>query len=66
MVSKRIINKKKCICGGNLKKQINFGELPIINNFKKTKTSKYPTVVTQCKNVSGQDRMGLPHRFGAS
>ena len=49
MVSKIIINKKKCICGGNLKKQINFGELPIINNFKKTKTSKYPTVVTQCK-----------------
>ena len=49
MVSKIIINKKKCICGGNLKKQINFGDLPIINNFKKTKTSKYPTVVTQCK-----------------
>ena len=33
-----IINKTYCICGGKLKKKcINFGKLPIINDFKKEK-----------------------------
>ena len=50
MFSKRIINKKKCICGGRLKKKINFGKLPLINLFKKNRTPKYPTIITECSS----------------
>jgi len=48
MIKKNLITKKICLCGGKLKKIINFGNLPIINDFKKIKTSRYPTVITQC------------------
>jgi len=50
MIKKNLITNKLCLCGGRLKKRINFGSLPIINDFKKIKTSKYPTVITQCSN----------------
>ena len=48
MIKKNLITKKICLCGGKLRKRINFGSLPIINDFKKIKTSKYPTIITQC------------------
>ncbi len=48
MTKKNILIKTKCICGGKLKKKINFGDQPLINNFKTVKTIKYPTVITQC------------------
>jgi len=48
MIKKNLIIKKNCLCGGKLKKRINFNKLPIINHFKKIKTAKYPTVITQC------------------
>ena len=48
MIKKNILIKTKCICGGKLKKKINFGDQPIINDFKTVKTIKYPTVITQC------------------
>lgn len=41
--------KKKCICGGDLNKPIEFSKLPIINNFQKVKTKKYPTLISQCE-----------------
>ena len=47
-----IINKTYCICGGRLKKKINFGTLPIINDFKKRKSPKYPTVLTICSKCN--------------
>ena len=47
-----IINKTYCICGGKLKKKINFGKLPIINDFKKRKSPKYPTVLTICSKCN--------------
>ena len=43
-----IINKTHCICGGELKKNINFGKLPLINLFKNNRTPKYPTIITEC------------------
>lgn len=48
MYKKNILIKKRCICGGNLKEKIDFGKLPLINDFKKIKTIKYPTIISQC------------------
>ena len=45
-----IINKTHCICGGELKSNINFGKLPLINLFKKNRTPKYPTIITECSS----------------
>ena len=42
--------KKNCICGGKLNKSIKFSNLPVINNFKKNITKKYPTLVSKCIN----------------
>lgn len=50
MIKKNILEKKKCICGNKLNKKINFGKLPLINDFKKSKTKKYPTILTQCSS----------------
>jgi len=47
-MKKNLITKKICLCGGKLRKKISFGTLPIVNDFKILKTSKYPTVITQC------------------
>ena len=45
-----IINRKFCICKNKLVKKINFGNLPLINNYKSIKyLIKYPVIVTQCK-----------------
>ena len=43
-----IINKTHCICGGKLGKQIDFGSLPLINDFHNKTTSRYPTILTAC------------------
>ena len=48
---KNIINRKSCICKSKLKQKINFGDLPLINNYKVRKNlKKYPTIISQCKN----------------
>ena len=39
-LQKNIINRKLCICKNKLKQKINFGHLPLINNYKKKKLSK--------------------------
>ena len=47
---KRIINRKFCICKSKLKQKINFGDLPLINNYKVRKNlKKYPVIISQCK-----------------
>ena len=49
-LKKTIINRKICICKNKLGPKINFGYLPLINNYSKKKNSrKYPVIVTQCK-----------------
>ncbi len=50
MSFENIINKTHCICGGKLKKNINFGKLPLINLFKNNQTPKYPTIITECSS----------------
>ena len=48
-LQKKIINRKTCICKNNLREKINFGNLPLVNNYsKKKKLTKYPTVICQC------------------
>ena len=48
-MKKGLIKRKVCICKNNLKYNIDFGNLPLINNYKKKKTlDKYPTIITQC------------------
>jgi|TARA_Y100000294_G_C8562935_1_gene339729 SAM-dependent methyltransferase len=45
-----IINNKLCICKNKLKQRINFGNLPLINNYKrKINLTKYPVVISQCE-----------------
>ena len=49
-IHKTIINRKICICKNKLNKNINFGNLPLINNYTtKKKNKKYPVVISQCK-----------------
>lgn len=49
-LKKTIINRKICICKNKLGPKINFGYLPLINNYSRKKNSrKYPVIVTQCK-----------------
>ncbi len=48
--SSNIINNKLCICKNKLKKKINFGNLPLINNYKsKISFKKYPVIISQCE-----------------
>ena len=48
--SPNIINNKLCICKNKLKKKINFGNLPLINNYRpKINLKKYPVVISQCE-----------------
>ena len=48
-MKKGLIKRKVCICKNNLKYNIDFGNLPLINNYKKKKTlDKYPNIITQC------------------
>ena len=39
-LQKYIINRKICICKNKLKQKINFGHLPLINNYKTKKNFK--------------------------
>ncbi len=49
-LKRNIINRKFCICKTKLKEKINFGNLPLINNYKAKKNlKKYPTIISQCK-----------------
>ena len=49
-MDRTIINRKICICKNKLGPKINFGYLPLINNYSRKKNSrKYPVIVTQCK-----------------
>ncbi len=49
-LKRNIINRKFCICKTKLKEKINFGNLPLINNYKTKKNlKKYPTIISQCK-----------------
>ena len=49
-IHKTIINRKICICKNKLNKNINFGNLPLINNYiAKKNFKKYPVVISQCK-----------------
>ena len=50
-LQKTIINRKVCICKNKLKQKINFGNLPLINNYTiKKNLKKYPTIISQCQN----------------
>ena len=45
-----IINNKLCVCKNKLSKKINFGNLPLINNYtNKINLTKYPVAVSQCE-----------------
>ena len=45
-LQKYIINRKVCICKNKLKQKINFGNLPLINNYKRKKNlTKYPEIL---------------------
>lgn len=49
-LQKNIIYRKLCICKNQLKQKINFGNLPLINNYKTKKNLiKYPVVISQCE-----------------
>jgi cyclopropane fatty-acyl-phospholipid synthase-like methyltransferase len=49
--NRSLLNRKFCFCGGKLKYNINFGLLPLINNYKiKKSLKKYPVIIAQCKN----------------
>ena len=49
-MQKNIINRKACICKNKLKQKIDFGNLPLINNYKTKKNfKKYPVVISQCE-----------------
>ena len=48
--SPKVINNKLCVCKNRLRKKINFGNLPIINNYtSKISLKKYPVIVSQCE-----------------
>ena len=62
---KTIINRNFCICGSKLKYKINFGNLPLVNNYTAKKNlNKYPTVITQCKScLLIQLKYSVPDKF---
>jgi len=70
-MKKDIINRKICICKNNLKQKINFGNLPLINNYKTKKNLvKYPTIITQCEDClliqlkySVADKLLFPNNY---
>ena len=70
-MKKGIINRKVCICKNNLKYNIDFGNLPLINNYKKKKNlDKYPTIITQCSKClliqlkySVTDKLLFPNNY---
>ena len=65
-MKKDIINRKICICKNNLKQKINFGNLPLINNYKTKKNLvKYPTIITDGSSVTALT-WGSTERFVGS
>ena len=49
-LQKSIINRKLCICKNKLKEKIDFGNLPLINNYQSEKNlKKYPVIISQCE-----------------
>tara|TARA_Y100001970_G_scaffold240307_1_gene302929 strand:+ start:6657 stop:7886 length:1230 start_codon:yes stop_codon:yes gene_type:complete len=66
-----LINRKICICKSKLHKKIDFGPLPLINDYGKKKNSKkYPTILTQCKKClliqlkySVKDKLLFPKNY---
>ena len=64
-LQKTIINRKVCICKNKLKQKINFGNLPLINNYTINKNlKKYPTIISQCQNcLLIQLKYSIPDKF---
>jgi len=70
-LQKNIINRKFCFCKNKLKKQINFGHLPLINIYSTKKNlKKYPVIVTQCEKClliqlkySASDKLLFPNNY---
>ena len=62
---KNIVIRTNCICNNKLRQNINFGSLPLINNYKKKKNlKKYPVIVCQCKNcLLIQLKYSVPDKF---
>ena len=62
---KNIVIRTNCICNNKLRQNINFGSLPLINNYKKKKNlKKYPVIVFQCKNcLLIQLKYSVPDKF---
>ena len=68
---KDIIIRKNCICSNKLRQNINFGSMPLINNYKKKKNlKKYPIAVCQCEDClliqlkySVHDRLLFPSNY---
>ena len=60
-----IINNKLCICKNRLIQKINFGQLPIINNYKrKINLKKYPVIISQCTKCQLiQLKYSIPDKF---
>ena len=66
-----IIKNSFCICKNKLKQEINFGNLPLINNYKKTiNLTKYPVIVSQCEKCkliqlkySVRDKLLFPNSY---
>ena len=65
LLQKTIINRKACICKNKLKQKINFGNLPLINNYTiKKNLKKYPTIISQCQNcLLIQLKYSIPDKF---
>jgi len=70
-LQKTIISRKVCICKNKLKEKINFGNLPLINNYTiKKNLKKYPTIISQCQNClliqlkySVPDKLLFPNNY---
>ena len=70
-LQKYIINRKVCICKNKLKHKIKFGNLPLINNYKRKKNlKKYPVVISQCEKCfliqlkySVPDKLLFPNNY---
>ena len=70
-LQKYIINRKVCICKNKLKQKINFGNLPLINNYtRKINLKKYPVVISQCEKCfliqlkySVPDKLLFPNNY---
>ncbi len=60
-----IIIRTNCICNNKLRRKINFGSLPLINNYKiKKNLKKYPVIICQCENcLLIQLKYSVPDKF---